>query len=167
MNDLIRFQRLTLTYGFAFAVGACGANESPRLPAPDNDQEVSTGYSTEKRDDFTGSVSTLTAADLENQRVSTVEQLLEGRVAGLEVMRHPNGGVWLRIRGARSMHGDDAALVVVDGTPLTTGSLRGALARLAPQDIARIDVLKDAGSTALYGVRGANGVVIITTKRGR
>jgi TonB-dependent SusC/RagA subfamily outer membrane receptor len=100
-------------------------------------------------------------------RVTRVEEMLRG-VAGLEVTRLSNGGYQIRIRGQRSIRGnpaDDDPLIVIDGVPASTGP--AALADLAPQDIARIDVLKDAGATSQYGSRGANGVIVITTKRAR
>jgi TonB-dependent SusC/RagA subfamily outer membrane receptor len=86
-------------------------------------------------------------------------------VPGLTVIRLPNGDISLRIRGDRSFQGDNEPLLVIDGRPVR-GDIGAALAGLAPRDIERIDVLKDAGSTAIYGSQGANGVIIITTKRG-
>ena len=102
-------------------------------------------------------------------RVARVEELLRG-VPGLEVMRLSDGGYQLRIRGHRSIRGnpgDDDPLLVVDGIPISREALAGALAALAPDDVARIEVLKDAGATGIYGSRGANGVIVITTKRAR
>jgi len=86
------------------------------------------------------------------------------------VVRLSGGSYTLRIRGPSSLRGTLAGeepLLVIDDVPVSLGSLSNALAGIAPQDVARIDVLKDAGSTAIYGVRGANGVIIITTKRAR
>jgi len=80
------------------------------------------------------------------------------------VIHLPYGDVSLRIRGTRSLHGDNEPLLVIDGVP-AHGAIGAALAGLVPRDIARIDVLKDAGSTAIYGIQGANGVILITTKR--
>lgn len=145
-------------------IAACGKG-GPKLPEPKNDQ-VSIGYSTETKESFTGAVSSLSAEELKDRPVSRIEQLLEGRVAGLEVLRRPNGEYTLRIRGARSLKGGDEPLIVVDGTPVRAGGITEALAGLTRQDIANIDVLKDAGSTAIYGSRGANGVIVIRTKRG-
>jgi len=91
-------------------------------------------------------------------------------VPGLEVTRTPEGGYRLRIRGARSIRGnptDDDPLLVIDGITISSGSLGTTLAELAPGDIAQIDVLKDAAATSAYGSRGANGVIVITTKRAR
>jgi TonB-dependent SusC/RagA subfamily outer membrane receptor len=114
----------------------------------------------------TGAVTTIVPSETD-ARVSRVEELLRG-VPGLEVAPLPAGGYQLRIRGQRSIRGnpaDDDPLLVIDGVPIAAGSLSSALADLAPRDIARIDVLKDAGATSAYGSRGANGVIVITTKR--
>ena len=94
-----------------------------------------------------------------------VEELLEGRSAGVRVIRLPSGGVSVQIRGRGSIHGDTEPLYVVDGMPVQVTTGRGLL-WLNPGDIERIEILKDAGATALYGVRGANGVVVITTHHG-
>jgi TonB-dependent starch-binding outer membrane protein SusC len=94
--------------------------------------------------------------------------LLRARVPGLQVLRLPNGDYTLRIRGQRGFPGavaDEEPLLVIDDVPIPSGSLGTALAALAPRDIAQIDVLKDAGATAVYGTRGANGVIIIKTRR--
>jgi TonB-dependent SusC/RagA subfamily outer membrane receptor len=101
-------------------------------------------------------------------RVARVEELLRARVPGLEVLRLPNGEYTLRIRGQRGLRGaaaDEEPLLVIDDMPVPSGSIGATLATLAPRDIARIDVLKDAAATAIYGARGANGVIIIKTQR--
>jgi len=115
----------------------------------------------------TGAVTTVVPTETD-ARVTRVEELLRG-VPGLEVTRTPDG-YRLRIRGARSIRGnptDDDPLLVIDGITISGGSLNSTLAELAPGDIARIDVLKDAAATSEYGSRGANGVIVITTKRAR
>jgi TonB-dependent SusC/RagA subfamily outer membrane receptor len=98
------------------------------------------------------------------QNVVRVEELLVGRFPGVEVWRVP-GGLSVRIRGATTVMGSNEPLYVVDGMTIDPGP-GGALVGLNPSDIASIEVLKDAGSTAMYGVRGANGVIVIKTKRG-
>lgn len=90
-----------------------------------------------------------------------------GRVPGLTVLRTPNGGYSLRIRGRSSFYGNDEPLIVIDGMPIRQGGASNALMSLDPGDVARIDVLKDAGATAAYGVQGGNGVLLIATRRGR
>ncbi len=89
--------------------------------------------------------------------------MLAGRFAGVDVMRAPNGEYAIRIRGVRSLTGNDEPLIVVDGIPAPPG-LSNPLRDIAPASIQRIDVLKDAAATAIYGARGANGVILITTK---
>lgn len=109
-----------------------------------------------------GSTQTLTDKDFGNQRVTRVEELFAGRFPGVEVFNAP-GGMQIRVRGQTTLHGNSEPLFVVDGTPLAAGT--GGLIALNPSDVARIEVLKDAVSTAEYGLRGANGVIRITTKR--
>jgi TonB-dependent SusC/RagA subfamily outer membrane receptor len=110
-------------------------------------------------------VTVLSEEELDNMRVARVEELLQGRVAGVQVMRTADGDFTIRIRGPHSFHGNDEPLYVVDGMPIPGRGLRSALMGIPPHDIARIEVLKDAGATAIYGSRGANGVIVITTKR--
>lgn len=147
------------------ATTACGGSTAPPRGAPSAD-DVDVGYGTQEREDMTGAVGSLTARELDHMRVATVEELLTDRIPGLQVSRLGNGELSIRIRGTRSFLGNNDPLIVVDGTPLG-GSAGRTLNMLAPQSIARIDVLKDAGATAVYGARGANGVILITTKRGR
>ncbi len=116
----------------------------------------------------TGAVTTVVPSETD-ARVTQVEEMLRG-VPGLDVTRLPDGGYQLRIRGHRSIRGDpgdDDPLLVVDGIPISAGALSSTLASLAPADIARIEVLKDAGAAGIYGSRAANGVIVITTKRAR
>jgi TonB-dependent SusC/RagA subfamily outer membrane receptor len=96
--------------------------------------------------------------------VAQAGELLAGRFPGVQVMRVP-GGISIRIRGGASAFGNNEPLFVVDGLQIQAGP-GGALAGINPMDIARIEVLKDSASLATYGVRGANGVVLITTRRG-
>lgn len=94
----------------------------------------------------------------------SVEQMLEGRIAGVVVSRTPDGSIAVRIRGASSAYGNNEPLYILDGLPLQPGP-NGALAGINPRDIASIRVLKEAADIAMYGSRGANGVIIIKTKR--
>ncbi|MDB4881306.1 MAG: TonB-dependent receptor [Gemmatimonadetes bacterium] len=96
---------------------------------------------------------------------SNLEEMLNGRIAGLEVLRRSDGTYSLRVRGARSFTGDAEPLVIVDGMMYGTTAAGDVLSTLSPQEVKRVDVLKDAGATAIYGSRGTNGVVIITTHR--
>ena len=103
-----------------------------------------------------------TADQWRGSSAARVEELFRGRFPGVRVVQTP-GGMSIRLRGASSVNGSNEPLFVIDGTPVEAGP--GGLIGLNPGDIARIEVLKDIGSTAFYGVRGANGVVLITTKR--
>ena len=128
-------------------------------------QVVVIGYGTQKRKDVTGSISSVTAAQIEKIPVTTLDQALQGRAAGVQIVNNdasPGGNVSVLIRGIGSIApGGNQPLYVVDGYPTT-----GGINNINPNDIATIDVLKDASATAIYGIRAANGVVIITTKKG-
>jgi TonB-dependent starch-binding outer membrane protein SusC len=139
------------------------AGVPPETPAPDD--EVSVGYGTQSRRTVTGAITSITPTEADAHS-ARVEEMLS-RVPGLQVQRRANGEYTLRIRGARSFRADEEPLLVIDDTPVPRGAVGSALAGLAPTDVARIDVLKDAASTSIYGIRGANGVIIITTKRSR
>ena len=111
------------------------------------------------------SENTVTRADADRQPGMTIEQLLQGRVAGVEVVELPGGGFSVRIRGKNSIIGGTEPLYVVDGMQVMHNT-RDGLSWLNIKDIEKIEVLKAVSATSLYGVRGANGVVLITTKRG-
>ena len=126
------------------------------------DQVVVVGYGTSKRGDVTGSISSIDAAEIKKVPVVNVGLALQGRMSGVQVTNNdgtPGAGVQVLIRGVGSF-GDNSPLYVVDGYP------GASISNLNPSDIQSIDVLKDASAAAIYGNRAANGVVIITTKRG-
>lgn len=106
-------------------------------------------------------------APSEARLYSNLEEMLNGRVAGLQVARRNDGTYTLRVRNAHSFYGDAEPLLIIDGLPYGSIAAADLLTAMSPQDIKRIDVLKDAGATAFYGSRGSNGVVLITTRRGR
>ena len=166
---LLRPRVLPLSGGLALAlVVGCGGSGARHLEQPAPDDQVSVGYGTQSKSSTTAAITSVSPTDAE-ARVARVEDLLRARVPGLEVLPLRDGTFTLRIRGHHSLRGSvagDEPLIVIDDIP-ALGSAGALLASLAPQDIARIDVLKDAGATAVYGSRGANGVIIITTKRGR
>ena len=114
-----------------------------------------------------GAVATLTEEELDRMRVQRVEELIAGRLPGVQVVRTRDGDYAIRVRGVHSLGPDGEPLYVVDGMPLRGRGLGGALMGIAPQDISRIEVLKDADALAAYGSQGANGVILITTKRRR
>lgn len=107
---------------------------------------------------------TVTSEDIQRNPGQPIEKVLEGRFPGVEVRRTPDGGIAVRIRGATSFSGGTEPLYVVDGIPIQAGP-GGALTGINPNDIESIRVLKDAADTAMYGMRGANGVIVIKTKR--
>ncbi|MDR2627841.1 MAG: SusC/RagA family TonB-linked outer membrane protein, partial [Dysgonamonadaceae bacterium] len=144
------------------------------------------GYGTVLKSDLTGSVSVLKGDKVEEKPYLTMEQMLQGRTAGVQITQNtgaPGGGMTFFVRGANSMSGDNQPLVVIDGYPVESGNVTislgaesnypghmegmNALSSLNPNDIESIEILKDASSTAIYGSRGANGVVMVTTKRGK
>src|SRR5688572_28386550 len=125
------------------------------------DDVVVIGYGTAKRRDLTGTVSSIGAAELSKIPVSSAAEAITGRLAGVQVTTTdgaPGAEIVIRVRGGGSVTQDNSPLYIVDGFPV------GSINDIAPTDIASIDILKDASSTAIYGARGANGVVIITTK---
>lgn len=125
---------------------------------------VAIGYGTVKRRDVNGSIASVTAKDLKDVPVSSLAEALAGRLAGVQITSSdgsPDATVKVLVRGGGSITQSNDPLYVIDGVQVENG-----LASLSPQDIESIDVLKDAASTAIYGARGANGVVIITTKGG-
>lgn len=148
------------------------------------DEVVIVGYGTQKRSDITGSVVSVKVSDAVSQQSQTVDQLLRGRAAGVQMVGNdatPNAGVSIRIRGATSLRGNQEPLYVVDGVIISTanqdavsaGAVNGdvqeaqnGLNGINPRDIESMEILKDASATAIYGSRGANGVVLITTKKG-
>jgi TonB-dependent SusC/RagA subfamily outer membrane receptor len=145
---------------------ATPAGHASTAPTPSASDSVSIGYGRQARRDVTGAIATVSGEELDRQRVARVEELLRGRVAGVEVVPLPNGDFSLRIRNASFSGGNAAPLIVLDGMPLPRGGgIGSALSGIAPADIARIEILKDAGSAAAYGSEGVNGVVLITTKR--
>lgn len=151
-----------LIAGTAACAGAGAANQPEQLKP----ERVSYGYGTIDRRDVTGSIGSLTQEDLQEGRSMQLLDLLQSRIPGVRIVQRPDGDLSLRIRGASdSMSGEP--LIVVDGSPIFSNRIVGVLQGFNTQQIQRVDVLKDAGSTAMYGIHGGNGVIVITTKRGR
>ncbi|WP_288205698.1 TonB-dependent receptor [uncultured Parabacteroides sp.] len=128
------------------------------------DEVVVVGYGVQKKSDVTGSLSSVKGEDLTKLSISRTDQALQGQMAGVMVQNSvaaPGESPNIIIRGGNSLKGSNAPLVVIDGV------LGGDLALIDPNDIASIEVLKDASSTSIYGSRGANGVIMVTTKRGK
>jgi TonB-dependent SusC/RagA subfamily outer membrane receptor len=127
------------------------------------DDSVTVGYGRQARQYVTGSIASLDGDVARRGTPLDMADMIEGRFAGVQVQRLPGGGVSLLIRGQHTFLGNTEPLYVVDGVPQRIGS-PGPLMDLDPYDIKSIDVLKDAGATAVYGSRGANGVILITTR---
>ena len=126
---------------------------------------VVVGYGSMKKSDLTGSVASVKMDALQDRSSNSVEGLLQGRAAGLQVLntsQDPGAGSIIRIRGNSSLNGSNTPLIVVDGFPLGEA---GNLSQINPADIASIEILKDASAAAIYGSRGANGVILVQTKR--
>lgn len=122
------------------------------------------GYGTQRKSDITGSVASLKLKDLETAPSTRIDQSLQGRIAGVNVQNtdaSPNAQTAIRIRGANSINGGNDPLIVVDGMQ------GGSLSILNPNDVESMEVLKDASATAIYGSKGANGVIIVTTRQGK
>jgi TonB-linked SusC/RagA family outer membrane protein len=143
---------------------------------------VVVGYGTQKRRDVTGSIASVSVSEIQNQPASNIETLLQGRASGVQISQGsgaPGGGLNIRIRGGSSINAGNEPLYVIDGVPVynnnkdpsgssyTSYTPTNALTSIDPNDIESIQILKDASATAIYGSRGSNGVIIITTKRGR
>lgn len=124
-----------------------GASAEPQPPAP-----------------ATSSRGTVTANDLSQQPGKSIEEVLAGRIAGVQVGRDETGALTVRIRGGSSINGPNEPLYVIDGVAIQPGA-GGSLAGINPSDIESIQVLRDAMATAAYGVRGANGVIVIKMKK--
>jgi len=131
------------------------------------------GYGTQRKSDLTGSISSVSSKDFNEGLISSPEQLINGKVSGVQIMSNsgsPTGGSTIRIRGGASLNASNDPLIVLDGVPLENGGISGNtgnfLSLINPADIESMTILKDASSTAIYGSRASNGVIIITTKKG-
>jgi TonB-dependent starch-binding outer membrane protein SusC len=143
------------------------------------EEAVVIGYGTKQRKDITGSISSVTASEIKDAPLPSFEQMIAGRATGVQVIASngtPGATVMVRVRGTGSITASSEPLYIVDGIPITSGNLgtdfrtattSNALSDINPNDIESMEVLKDADATAIYGARGANGVVLITTKRGQ
>jgi iron complex outermembrane receptor protein len=134
---------------------------------------VIVGYGTARKKDLTGAVATVTAKDFQKGVITTPEQLIAGKIPGVSIISNsgqPGSGSTIRIRGGSSLSASNDPLIVIDGVPLDNNSISGAgnqLSFINPNDIESFTVLKDASAAAIYGTRASNGVIIITTKKGR
>lgn len=162
--------------GFTNKVMTLGSNNFDIYLSPistDLNEVVVIGYGTSKKKDLTGAVATISTKDFNKGQVTTPDQLIQGKAPGIQITLNsgqPGAGSTVRIRGGASLGATNDPLYVIDGVPLTTGSIgniANPLATINPNDIESFTVLKDANATAIYGSRASNGVIIITTKKGK
>ncbi|MBA2761972.1 MAG: TonB-dependent receptor plug domain-containing protein, partial [Segetibacter sp.] len=153
--------------------GRTEVNVAMQASAANNlNEEVVVAYGARRRGDLTGSVTSVSAKDFQKGFIPSPEQLLQGKVAGLQVTSgggSAGGGSKIRIRGGASLNSSNDPLIVIDGVPVEGNSIAGTgnlLSTINPNDIESVSVLKDASATALYGSRASNGVIIVTTKKG-
>jgi TonB-dependent SusC/RagA subfamily outer membrane receptor len=150
----IRFALLVLPFA-----AACS---SARKTVPANAGEVDIGYGTVDRDDATGAVSSADRDEFGRTHYTRVEEMIAARFPGVDVRANGDGTYSIQIRSSTSFNSGTEPLVVVDGVPAIGGV--GVLAAINPNDVRQIDVLRDAASAAIYGSRGANGVILISTR---
>ena len=174
MNDLAMLRHVRAASVLVFATVAAAAcagtpaeTEDGRTPTGDDapveaSEEVRIGYGSQERRQVTGAVVSVRAEDL-GREVTSFEDLFQG-LAGVTFRRLGNGGISVRIRGSSSLSSDSEPLFVINGVIIRAPPGQ-ALMGVSPRDITRIDVLKDAGATSIYGSRGANGVVLVFTAR--
>jgi TonB-dependent starch-binding outer membrane protein SusC len=125
---------------------------------------VVVGYGTQRKEAITGSVASINGDKIREVPAPNISQALQGRIAGVEISQtstRPGATMQIRIRGTRSLSADNNPLIVLDGIPFV-----GSIADINPDDIKSLDILKDASATAIYGSRGANGVILVTTDKG-
>jgi TonB-dependent SusC/RagA subfamily outer membrane receptor len=146
----------TVTAGSCATTSGAGDNSNVAS------DEVQIGYGSQERAEVTGAVVSVRVADL-GREITSFEDLFQG-VAGVTVRRLASGGISIRIRGSSSLSGDAEPLYVINGVPIRAPPGQ-ALMGVNPREVTRIDVLKDAGATSIYGSRGANGVILIFTER--
>lgn len=165
--SFIGFERLRKTIGVSSVIDVQMVTEENKL-----DEFVVIGYGTLQKKDITGAVSTIGSEQIKDQPVVSIDQAIAGQMAGVQVTQAtgaPGGGASVRIRGAGSLSAGNEPLYVVDGFPVTNDfdQRNNPLNTINPNDIDNIQVLKDASATAIYGSRGSNGVILITTKSGK
>jgi TonB-dependent starch-binding outer membrane protein SusC len=161
------YQTTTLT------VNGATLNASLKVLNKDLNEVVVVGYGTRKKGDLTASMTTITTKDFQKGAITTPDQLIAGKVAGVQITSNsgaPGAGSTIRIRGGASLNASNDPLIVIDDVPVANNGIAGApnaLALINPNDIESFVVLKDAAATAIYGSRASNGVILITTKKGK
>jgi iron complex outermembrane receptor protein len=163
----------TLRKGVTVVAGQTAeASASLSVNATQLSEAVVVGYGTQRRQDVTGAITTVDTRQFVKGQVTSPDQLIQGKIAGVSITSNsgqPGGGANIRIRGGSSINASNDPLIVIDGVPVTNDNVSGApnaLSLINPNDIESYSVLKDASATAIYGSRAANGVILITTKKG-
>jgi TonB-dependent SusC/RagA subfamily outer membrane receptor len=152
---------VALALGFALFQGCAGKASMPTAqPTPQD--EAPRGYGEQPEEQVAGAVARLESEEESGGSFTTMVDMLRGRVAGLEIAEGPGGDITIRIRGD---HSNVPPLLVVDGVSVPAYSFSSTLRSMSPRDVKSIQVLKDAGSTSSYGIRGAHGVILIRLKR--
>lgn len=171
-------QQITITYvGYTSQTIPVDRSSNLNIQLQPDDKSLTEivviGYGTQRRSDLTGSVTSIQSKDFNKGLISSPEQLINGKVSGVQIMSNSGSataGSTIRIRGGASLNASNDPLIVLDGVPLESGGISGNssnfLSMINPNDIESMTVLKDASSTAIYGSRASNGVIIITTKKG-
>jgi len=159
----VPFVRLTAVAGAALALAACHSSPNPPAHPEPSPASVQVGYGSQEKRDVTTAVNSASGDKMRSNSPRTVADMLVGRFPGVEVRQLANGTTSIRIRGSRSFRSSEEPLIVVDGIPQTSGS--HALMDLSPRDVESIEVLKDAAAASAFGSRGANGVILISTRR--
>lgn len=180
-NDRLVFSYIGYETQEALVNGRLFINISMQTQASALDQVIVVGYGTQKKSDVNAAIVSINPGKIDKTAQPSIDHMLQGQAAGLTVMNssQPGGGTTVNIRGATSTGAGNGPLVVIDGFPVIYDGVepgsgnkynfgsRGALNDINPNDIASIEILKDASATAIYGARGSNGVILITTKRGK
>src|SRR5690606_23284339 len=164
-----------LSIGVVFFAAQSLSAQQDSAKVQNIDEVIVVGYGTQRKSEVTGAISSIKAADIATIAAPSFEQQLAGRAAGVQVST-PSGVLGeaprIRIRGIASLTSGLSPLIIVDGVPIWSGDIGGqtatnGLAEINPNDIESYEILKDGASTAIYGSRASNGVILITTKKGR
>lgn len=153
-----------LALGFAL-IPACGGMATTPNAQPTPQDQADRGYGEQPDEHVAGAVASLESEEESGGHFATMVDMLRGRVAGLQIDEGPSGDITIRIRGDSSIYANEEPLLVVDGVPVPRFSFSSTLRAMDPRDVRSIRVLKDVGSTAIYGSRGAHGVILISLKR--
>jgi len=162
MKQLVRLAGLAAVFFFAQACGGRGTMPGTEPQPPDG---VKTGYGEQPADQTAGASTSLESVEESGGSFTTMVDMLRGRVPGLQISESPSGEISITIRGDQSVYFNAEPLLVVDGVSIPPYAFSSTLRAMDPRDVRNIQVLKDAGSTSTYGIRGAHGVILISLRR--